>query len=283
MPGSSQGAILRPTIQPRHSSLPQELTDTVTDFLHDDPKSLKACSLVCRGWVSSSHLHLFHKVSVLAVLFVSTFSEFLRDSPVIARSIRILDLVAFSAHASVSQQDALLVLDLLPSLKTLISGVAFTKSDSVQLYWEHPSLALLELHDLFCTSSDHAETARFFSHIEVGTLIIRRPRLLDEGYDPEDVNALSFQRVFENWPVNSLTLEIDTDWHDKPAVFFLKIFLLGLSTESLRAFCATLFLWSPVSITAFREFILTVGRRLTHLQFDATLGWLYLPAGAHAP
>ncbi len=36
----------------------------VIDFLHDDLLSLDNCSLVCKAWLSSSQLHLFHSISV---------------------------------------------------------------------------------------------------------------------------------------------------------------------------------------------------------------------------
>jgi hypothetical protein len=38
--------------------LVQELVDIVIDFLHDDTKALRNCSLVCRSWVARTRLHL---------------------------------------------------------------------------------------------------------------------------------------------------------------------------------------------------------------------------------
>ena len=38
---------------------PQEITDTIIDFLHRDVQSLLACSLVSRAWLPSSRFHLF--------------------------------------------------------------------------------------------------------------------------------------------------------------------------------------------------------------------------------
>ena len=41
--------------------LPQELVDHTIDYLWDDKKSLKSCSLVCKRWTASSSSHLFNR------------------------------------------------------------------------------------------------------------------------------------------------------------------------------------------------------------------------------
>lgn len=43
---------------------PQELIDTIIDFLHDDKPSLYACSLVCRDWLETSRIHKFSSLTV---------------------------------------------------------------------------------------------------------------------------------------------------------------------------------------------------------------------------
>lgn len=42
--------------------LPQELFDMVIDHMYSDTATLRQCSLVCRGWVATSSLHLFRRV-----------------------------------------------------------------------------------------------------------------------------------------------------------------------------------------------------------------------------
>jgi hypothetical protein len=42
----------------------QELVDNCVDFLHDSPRDLRACALVCRSWVHASQLHLFSSISI---------------------------------------------------------------------------------------------------------------------------------------------------------------------------------------------------------------------------
>ncbi|KAJ6466934.1 hypothetical protein C8R45DRAFT_1020519 [Mycena sanguinolenta] len=44
--------------------LPQELVDTILDCLEGDLASLKACSLVSRGWVARSRSYLFESLSI---------------------------------------------------------------------------------------------------------------------------------------------------------------------------------------------------------------------------
>ena len=43
-------------------ALPQELIDNIIDHLHDDPLTLKSCSLVCKSWMPSATYHLFQEV-----------------------------------------------------------------------------------------------------------------------------------------------------------------------------------------------------------------------------
>jgi len=47
-----------------HISLPSVLVDEVIDYLKDDPKSLAACSLVCREWVRRSYYHRFERLAL---------------------------------------------------------------------------------------------------------------------------------------------------------------------------------------------------------------------------
>ena len=48
------------------SHLPQELVDHIIDHLHDDPLALRNCARVCRGWLPTSRLHFFAKISLKA-------------------------------------------------------------------------------------------------------------------------------------------------------------------------------------------------------------------------
>ncbi|KAJ7669997.1 hypothetical protein DFH06DRAFT_1321025 [Mycena polygramma] len=48
--------------------MPPELTDRIIDCLSDSQPDLRACSLVCRQWLSSSRHHLFQSVTVQPTL-----------------------------------------------------------------------------------------------------------------------------------------------------------------------------------------------------------------------
>lgn len=45
--------------QPR---LPLEIQEHILDHLHDDPKTLLACSITCSAWVPTTRLHLFYEI-----------------------------------------------------------------------------------------------------------------------------------------------------------------------------------------------------------------------------
>ena len=56
--------------------IPPEIVDQIIDYVHDDVKTLAACSLIARDWVPSTRLHLFAKLSLLSVHEVARFTEF---------------------------------------------------------------------------------------------------------------------------------------------------------------------------------------------------------------
>ena len=63
-----------------NSQLPPELIDHIIDKLSDDVTSLKACTTVCRAWISRSRFHLFStfRVGGPAEAFL-TFLDFLQN------------------------------------------------------------------------------------------------------------------------------------------------------------------------------------------------------------
>lgn len=50
---------------PEAAAFPQEIFDIIIDSLHDDPKALRACSLVCQSWLPSSSFHMFPRTICL--------------------------------------------------------------------------------------------------------------------------------------------------------------------------------------------------------------------------
>jgi hypothetical protein len=66
--------------KPRLPTLPPEVIDMVIDFLHSDKRSLAACSLTCKMWLSSSRFHLFSKVLLSTKNRISSFAALFEKS-----------------------------------------------------------------------------------------------------------------------------------------------------------------------------------------------------------
>jgi len=67
---------LRPSAkQETGMRIPPEIVDRIIDYVHDDVKTLTACSLIARDWVPSTRLHLFAKLSLLSEDEVARFTE----------------------------------------------------------------------------------------------------------------------------------------------------------------------------------------------------------------
>lgn len=62
---------------------PPELTDRIIDHLHDDNRSLSACSLVHRNWLPSARYHRFDR-TIVKVQKLRAFRKFLDGIPAIA-------------------------------------------------------------------------------------------------------------------------------------------------------------------------------------------------------
>jgi hypothetical protein len=60
--------------KPRLPTLPPEVIDMVIDFLHSNKRSLAACSLTCKMWLSSGRFHLFSKVLLSTEKRISSFA-----------------------------------------------------------------------------------------------------------------------------------------------------------------------------------------------------------------
>ena len=81
-------------MSPTVPTLPPELVDEALDHLWDDPKALKACSLVQRAWVPTTRLHLFRTVLLSSLSCTTRFTALLEQNPSIARCVRKLSITA---------------------------------------------------------------------------------------------------------------------------------------------------------------------------------------------
>ncbi|KZT06996.1 uncharacterized protein LAESUDRAFT_631847, partial [Laetiporus sulphureus 93-53] len=62
---------------PTSFHLPQEIHDMILDHLHADFFTLKVCSFVCRTWLLTTRLHLFHSICLMDVSQFCYFSHLL--------------------------------------------------------------------------------------------------------------------------------------------------------------------------------------------------------------
>ena len=122
------------------AKFPLELFDVVIDFLHDDLKTLRACSLVSREWVASSRLHIFRSVTLYHRTRKGTSStDCRRLFDIVSNSARISSFVKhLQAHGGlpigVNPEPCLpSLLRILTSLQTLHIFPASTRNSTVAL------------------------------------------------------------------------------------------------------------------------------------------------------
>lgn len=84
------------------TEFPPELVDHIIDYNHDDPETLRACSLTSRSWRSTSQHHLFHSVTIINSATLWRFIRLIEDCPRLARLVREL---CFNAYANYRDPD----------------------------------------------------------------------------------------------------------------------------------------------------------------------------------
>lgn len=77
---------------PENPDVPLELWDNIIDHLWDNCKSLATCSLVCRAWLPSTRIHLFHTVMLTPFTSDGKYTEKLQALHRIASFIQILKI-----------------------------------------------------------------------------------------------------------------------------------------------------------------------------------------------
>jgi hypothetical protein len=151
----------------------QEVTDMIIDFLHDDKRALRACSLVCTSWARSAQYHLFYDYRVepqnvqsgfaqeLALTIQEPLHEHIRELTLSQGRVRAPSLVLTADMVS----DALIGLPRLRSLKLretgFVGGIPLPferrfELEKLSISWMYPSTpgshtSLLSLFSLFHT------------------------------------------------------------------------------------------------------------------------------------
>ncbi|PIL34452.1 hypothetical protein GSI_03228 [Ganoderma sinense ZZ0214-1] len=107
-------------LRSRFRDLPQELTDAIVDYLHDDRASLQACALVCGAWLDPSRFHLFRSLTVSQYGRLKTTVDFLISCPDVAWYVeRFIILGEEITNLSLKWDHFSLLLSRLPRLRVL--------------------------------------------------------------------------------------------------------------------------------------------------------------------
>ena len=61
--------------------LPPEISDYISNILHDEPRTLKRCCLVSKLWVPRARKHLFGRIQFTRPAQVNTWKETFPDPP----------------------------------------------------------------------------------------------------------------------------------------------------------------------------------------------------------
>ncbi|KAF9480974.1 hypothetical protein BDN70DRAFT_578100 [Pholiota conissans] len=91
---------------PTRSRLPTEVVDIIIDFLHNDKRSLAACSLVARNWLPSSRYHLIPSISTSFPITDNLLNLVNSPHSMLVSSIRKISLVSATGDWFTSKMDA---------------------------------------------------------------------------------------------------------------------------------------------------------------------------------
>lgn len=80
--------------------LPPELVDRIIDFLHNEPKSLAACSRVARSWSATSRYHQFSSVKLISDKDWAKFDRLIEISPTMIHTMRGITIDFSGAHSA---------------------------------------------------------------------------------------------------------------------------------------------------------------------------------------
>ncbi|KAK0491789.1 hypothetical protein EDD18DRAFT_540346 [Armillaria luteobubalina] len=120
------------SILPAASPLPQELIDTIIDYLHNDARSLRACALIATSWLKRSQQNLFSQITLAErsslheskrLTLAEQFSRLIESAPHISTLVQHLVIIEsddIPSHASRWIERSISVLtNILPALTSL--------------------------------------------------------------------------------------------------------------------------------------------------------------------
>ncbi|TFY57193.1 hypothetical protein EVJ58_g7175 [Rhodofomes roseus] len=144
--------------------VPPELCDYVIDYLHNDRKSLTACSLTCREWVPTSRHHLYCEVLLHKPQLFIAFKRLLQAHPVLGCYVRVLKISrlekAGSADLAQIEEVLPILLRYLPNLGSLGGSLLSTSASILRSVPEETPVTELFLQ--YCDFPALEDFARLF-------------------------------------------------------------------------------------------------------------------------
>ena len=164
-------------------AIPQELSDTILDFLHDDVTALCSAGLVCKSWLPASRFHLFSDIKLNTGI-----NEHRRFLEVICAECSTIPPYILSLSI-VGSVDTLLRLPLLSNLESLslmrIDMAYLTRDSKKRLTTLLQNLTALYLvsimvHSCFLLYLDSLSHLRYWNSLKplIKRLILLRPPLV---------------------------------------------------------------------------------------------------------
>lgn len=187
--------------------IPGELIDMVIDHLHDDRRSLAACSLVSKALLDAARYHLFYRINIdsdYSTLGFHDFFNFLLQGPPVARLIQHLSFYAgwrTDGPHDIDARQLGLIMDRCSSLRSLtLSYVTFRSRCAVKDAasastpwalngWTIPRLVIFDTINSEGASrvASYLRVISAFKHI--GSLFLHC-RMLDDDEQSEPMDSL---------------------------------------------------------------------------------------------
>ncbi|KIP10416.1 hypothetical protein PHLGIDRAFT_115538 [Phlebiopsis gigantea 11061_1 CR5-6] len=190
-------------------AIPQELLDNIIDNLHDNRKSLAACSLVSRTWLACSHYHLFYTITFGKDDFLpySKTIRLLESSRSIRGHIRVLQI--WSVATCVAPETLARVLDMFANLHTLrMYGTTCKVVEGAPAQWQRTAkLRRLELGGFDALRAEIVNTLAFFCRVPVGELLVTDWEVLPISLHQalhQILPAATMDHLLHDWSVDSV-------------------------------------------------------------------------------
>ncbi|KAI0727991.1 hypothetical protein C8Q72DRAFT_421062 [Fomitopsis betulina] len=154
--------------------LPDELSDHIIDYLHNDYHALAACALTCRQWLPAARYHALGDITLYAST-CKAFAELLAASPALAAVIRSVELSSIIDGSRVWEAVDLTFLHLLTSVTRLSLRRARPQGSVLKvLIHTLPNVRQLTIHRCwFATLHDLALLVSSFPYLKDLSLLFR--------------------------------------------------------------------------------------------------------------